>query len=168
MVRFASFVLLLILIACGAAPESAQVAPTDTPLPTVVPLSAAALSYVVDAERELRTYREWIGKLGQKSTEASTNPSLVMDDTWKIQVAAAVTALRLAADDMNGLDPGDSEATELDRILRQIAQENKSMTAEYLQGVDDFDATLIRSAAQRIEKIDVWLDDADAEIRSLR
>jgi hypothetical protein len=174
--RLASIGFLAILVACSPEAPRNRVSVLlkttgvqEVGQPTTKRLvSAEAQAYVTDAIVSLAVYRTWLGKLDKQCDKASTDPSVVMGDTWKAQTAAAITALRTNAAEMDTLDLGRSEATALDRILRRIIQENALMTTEYTTGADDFDADLIASAAHRRWKIGVWLNEADREIARIR
>ncbi|HZG67190.1 MAG TPA: hypothetical protein VEZ12_10630, partial [Herpetosiphonaceae bacterium] len=110
----------------------------------------------------------WYGILGEQSTKAGENPALVLDDSWKVDTAVAITGLRQSASQLDQLDASGTEAAEIGRLVQQLVDETGPMTDDYTRGVDNFDAALISSAATRMQTIGGLINQMNAGMGRLQ
>ncbi len=131
-------------------------APTETPRPTATP-----------DKRQEDTYRSEVGRIllgdgsgwdvsssmttiGEKFTEASENPFLILNDDWKIGVALAMAGLRASYQDAQELSPPRNLRNFHDLLVEGLSY-CAAATDWIARGVDEFDLEAIEEGAGLIQ-----------------
>ena len=145
------------------------VAPAVT-LSTVEPrvgLSREALTYFAEAAPIISDYGEALSDLGALSDRAGKEPALILSNDWKNNMTVALAELRDAANRIDTLDAGGSEAQPLDDLLQQIADETEPMTVDFTQGLNEMNIGKLLSGAARVKPIGGLIGDMQKELARL-
>ena len=144
-----------------------QVVSTPTPIPTATlrptntptPLPTPTWTPTPDVRRE-QAYRieiarilagEWgvattLTIIGELLTQAGETPMLMFSDSWKVQLAVALTALRTSYQEVRNLSPPENLRSFHDLLVDALSYCDASVD-KYAEGIDNFDAEALESGA---------------------
>ena len=137
-----------------------QITPTPAPAVSAIcerPAEAAYLASVVE-------HLDSIGSsaFGDLMGEMGDNPTLFVDDDWRLQTALQLALLQISANGLLDLAAPPSLQS-LDAIVKEAAGLVESATMLYAQGLDDFDPDAVDKANALVVEATPLISDIPVE-----
>lgn len=145
---------------------------TATVLATAAPTPAAKPS---GPSPEARAYMDWaspkiqiagqaMGGLAQQSSQASQNPRVLADDTWKLKTGVALAFMKNAGQEMQTY-PGQvaPDVRRLDEIMKGLGADLVYVADEFAAGLDQGNVARINNAATRMNAANQKMKDGATE-----
>ncbi|MDE0070224.1 MAG: hypothetical protein OXO48_10950 [Caldilineaceae bacterium] len=145
----------------AAATKRAEVTPTATPQTSETHyrkevariLTGDGLGYDVASS---------IARIGDAFTRAGRNPSLILNDQWRIEVVLSTESLKMSYNDAKKLKPPISLRNFHNLMIEGLSYCNLA-TGKITKGIDNLDADLIEEAANLIELCGAMVGQAGAD-----
>ena len=135
-------------------PDTSLVSSTPAPAQAAAqecPTSEEAL-YILTVRSnaiEMAGHMEDVGRL---STQASIEPTLLLDEAWQLEIVLTLALLDASADTIDAMAPPAS-ARSIDQDMVKIGNHLRKVAVLYVQGLDTLDADLLLQASAHMEAI---------------
>lgn len=172
------------VIASTAAAAQTQTQIALPPTPTIIPISTATLitiptntlntssvtteekSYALSMSAYTSDYADAMKELGILLQLPSTDSTLMLDDDWKLKVAAQIYILQTAGDGMGNIPNPPLKFQQTDYWLKQISTENKLLISNLTTGIDNLDTDSMNRTTANINNINIYIQNATAELNT--
>lgn len=144
--------------------ETATTAPTITPIVRSCPTPEEALYFSTVGENasERRIYMNQISRL---SLRAGGDPSLLIDDVWKLEIGVALGLLTESAKEMESLNPPDSvRFIHQDWVSAGGYHRNAAML--YAQGIDELNTNKVNAANDHLTTAAEFIASATQKVET--
>lgn len=144
--------------------------PTAAPTPATKPSgpSPEARAYMAWASPKIQVAGQAMGGLAQQSTQASQNPRVLADDTWKIKTGVALGFMKNAGQEIQSY-PGQvsPDVRHLDEIMKGLGGDLVYVADEFAAGLDQGNVAKINNAAARMSSANQKMKEGTAEAERL-
>ena len=149
-------ILALAALACGGSATLTPTAPPARASPTPVDSSPASpgrtspeAGYADAVLRISTNYRDAFTTIGEQFTNAGNDTSLLLDDEWKVTVAAALAVLQISGNDLRALVPPAKFAGAHKEFLG-AADHFDQVAILAAEGIDNLDGAKLSQAVQEM------------------
>lgn len=131
---------------------------TSTRRPTTTPeatpkASLAFRQYMLWAGGQLGDLGEATTTLGEQSTKAGEDITVILDDAWKLKTAVALAQFQMTASALRDREDVPPEAADLHAMLLELADEVDAIATNYAEGVDNLDAGKLAEASAGMSRV---------------
>ena len=141
--------------------------PTSSPVPTLTTEPTVTPDvYEISISQKVPAYADAFLEVLANNQEVADDTSLLFDTSWKIKQGLALGTLELRANEMAALQPSPKYVT-LHSIIIELATETQLFTTAYAKGIDHLDSYLIDQAIQHMQRMNVLMDQASAELKRI-
>lgn len=130
--------------------------PTIAPSPTIVPTVAhptaptAELSYFTATMEVVMIYENASSALGVLSAEAGNDPTVILDDEWRLATAVNLGSILTAGEMLRKIDPP-AKYSEAHTEFLAAATHYDNFVDLYSRGLDDVNVDLINAAVDELQ-----------------
>jgi hypothetical protein len=155
-------------VATAAAEQTKAPQPTETPEPTRTPepatpprLTAEECDYLTEVAEEYATpLSESLPKFVDLSYQAASDPMLIFDNEWKIEVATELATWSVSRERFAAMTPPSSLAGFHAKFLDALTRLDSAGTL-FAEGVDEVDPDKINRASAQMNEGTALLDEAN-------
>ncbi len=127
-------------------------------------LRATAIAYTSEVAVRTIAYKKALDECNELNQEMANRPALLLDDSWKYDIAIALASLQIAGEKLAGIRQVPPAFAEANRWLQKVDQETKLFVNNYARGVDNLNSTYIDYAVVNMQNITVYIKRATEEI----
>jgi hypothetical protein len=147
------------------------VPPSSTPahetffLETLTPEADEHLRQIQIKSMAFRAAYQSFGNLHQ---QLIADPTLVINEKWKTEMASALSKLEESADQLAAVEPPDPNYAVFASILDNLASETGFMVTAYRKGIVRYDPISMQIALVHLQAMNEVYNKADQEYRSVK
>ena len=148
-------------------PTATSVPIRATPRPTRLAESPEVQAYVAFMEPRFVRVQQSLTQVGNLSTRMSNDPALFLDQSWRLQMGIALGLLRGTAEEIQKFEPVPPPLKALDDIIVSMGKDLVYVVDELAAGLDNLDQRRIANASQRMQTVNVKIQQATREMEAL-
>lgn len=122
--------------------------PTNTTQPTAEPQASTYQKEMIQISEDYITALNWTSEL---ASEASEDPMLMYDDTWRTEMASALVMLRDCNSRVRQLDPPPAYQASYEHLL-DAADHFDAAVTYMVDGIDEMDPDLIAKSSEHMSE----------------
>ena len=124
---------------------------------------------VVTMAKQLQAVFDELGlpKISELSGEVASNPVLLVDQSWIIDVAIALSDLESAGNKLGSIQPVPASMRRVNNWLIKIKQETPLLVDNYTKGVDNLNDYYLGLALKNMNNINTYINNAHAELMKI-
>lgn len=131
-------------------------------------MPAETRSYLTYVAGQLDTLVEASSSLSDLFTDLSDDPTLYLDDSWRIKVGVALGTFQYVGEEFQTYDQVPAEAEPVHVHLVAVGKELVSISKEYAAALDDIDVERMERTNERAEVIAELMGKANVAIKELQ
>jgi len=145
--------------------ETVAESPTDVPatIDDRPPFTEAECAYVEEVQNQIAIFSSSATDLSALLTDMSNDPTLLLDDVWKLDVSLQLAVLRVVYDSSVALRPPASLEVIHEGFLSGVSKTNDA-TFLFATAIDDIDPDLMLQASELIASANADFGEATPRV----